>query len=343
MKTPRSRKSTKPLSYERAGVSIDAGDALVDRLRAANAGIGGFSGLFPLETKGMRNPMLVASTDGVGTKLLLAREAKALGTIGQDLVGMVVNDLLVCGARPLFFLDYYATGNLNVDEADAVIGGIRRACDDCGMELIGGETAEMPGVYKPGDFDLAGFGVGIVDRSKVIDGSGVKPGDVLVGVASSGVHSNGFSLVRAILERKRARLSRHVPQLGTTLGEALLAPTRLYARAVKKVLKRVTPRAMAHITGGGLPGNLVRVLPDDAGAVIDGKSWQVPALFQLLQKWGDVDTDEMFRVFNMGIGYVFVMRAKDAKGCCEVLRRAGEDATIIGEIVKGERRVDIIQ
>jgi len=341
MKPPNGEVQAGSLSYEKAGVSIDAGDSLVDRLRASNSGIGGFSGLFPLKLKGMKSPILVASTDGVGTKLLLARETKALGTIGQDLVGMVVNDLLVCGAKPLFFLDYYATGHLDVDEADAVIGGIRRACDECGMDLIGGETAEMPGVYKPGDFDLAGFGVGIVDREKVIDGRGVRPGDKLIGVASSGVHSNGFSLVRAILERKRARLSRKVPQLGCTLGEALLAPTRLYSRAVRKVLKRVTPRAMAHITGGGLPGNLVRVLPEGTGVVIDSSSWEIPPLFQLLQKWGEVDRAEMMRVFNMGIGYVFVVRDKDAKACCEVLRRSGEDAVIIGEVVKGERRVEI--
>jgi phosphoribosylformylglycinamidine cyclo-ligase len=339
-----SKKSTKKaarLSYRKAGVSIEAGDALVDRLRAANAGIGGFSGLFPLKTKGMRNPTLVASTDGVGTKLLLAREANALGTIGQDLVGMVANDLIVCGAKPLFFLDYYATGRLNVDEADAVIGGIRNACDECGMDLIGGETAEMPGVYKPGDFDLAGFGVGIVDRDKVVDGTDVKVGDKLIGVASSGVHSNGFSLVRAILKKKGARLSRQVPRLGMSLGEALLAPTRLYVRAVRKVMKHVRPHAMAHITGGGLPGNLVRVLPEGMGAVIDSQSWELPALFQLLQEWGRVETEEMFQVFNMGIGYVFVVRAKDAKTCCEALRRAGEDAFVIGEVVAGERRVQI--
>ncbi|MBX3728924.1 MAG: phosphoribosylformylglycinamidine cyclo-ligase [Candidatus Sumerlaeia bacterium] len=339
--TTRRSGQRKGLTYSQAGVSIAEGDALVARLAKNNKAIGGFSGLFDLNVRGMREPVLLASTDGVGTKLLVAQKLGKLDTVGIDLVAMVVNDLIVTGARPLFFLDYYATGKLTRAESDAVLAGVMAGCREADVPLLGGETAEMPGLYKPGDFDLAGFGVAVADRRRLVDGSTVQPGDVVIGVGSSGVHSNGFSLVRAIVKRARRSMGRRYEGLDATLGEALLRPTVIYVRAVRALLEAARPTAMAHITGGGLPGNVVRVLPKDARAVIDTSAWPLPPLFARLQEWGDVDRDEMFRVFNMGIGYVVVCRPGDATRCLKALEASGLPAWRIGEILRGRRGVSL--
>lgn len=335
------RNASKPLTYEGAGVSIAEGDALVARLAKSNRNIGGFSGAFPLDVKGMKRPVLLASTDGVGTKLLIAQQLRRIDTIGIDLVAMVINDLLVAGARPLFFLDYYATGKLTAAEGDAVLAGIRAGCEEAGIPLLGGETAEMPGMYAPGHFDLAGFGVGVADKSRLIDGSAVKPGDAILGIASSGIHSNGYSLVRAAVERAGLSLGRRYAPIDGKLGEVLLRPTRIYARAVAALLRVARPTAMAHVTGGGLEGNLVRVLPANARAVIDAESWEVPPIFGFLAGRGGIETAEMRRVFNMGIGYVVVCREKDAAKCLGTLRRRGEQAWRIGKIVRGRRGTEL--
>lgn len=329
------------LTYAQSGVDIGEGDAFVERLKKKVASIGGFSGAFPLELGGISEPVLLASTDGVGTKLLIAQKLGILQTIGIDLVAMVVNDLLVNGARPLFFLDYYATGRLTKAEGDAVLAGILAGCEEAQMALLGGETAEMPGLYKPGDFDLAGFGVGLADRRKLIDGSEVQPGDTVVGLASSGIHSNGYSLVRAIVKRARLGLRRTYKELDAPLGEVLLRPTQIYVRPVLTVLEKLRPAGMAHITGGGLPGNLVRVLPRGARAVLWRDSWPVPAIFERLADWGGVDDEEMARVFNMGIGYTIVCRKKDTDNCLGSLKESGVQAWQIGEIVSGRRGVVI--
>lgn len=337
--TPKAPKATKGLSYEAAGVSIREGDALVERLKKNNPSIGGFSGAFPLELKGIKKPVLLASTDGVGTKLLLAQKMEKLDTVGIDLVAMVINDLLVCGAQPLFFLDYYATGRLTAAEGDAVLAGIQRGCQQAGIPLLGGETAEMPGLYKPGDFDLAGFSVGLADRDSLIDGSEVKPGDVVVGIASSGVHSNGYSLVRAIIDRAGLDLSKHHEELGATLGEALMRPTRIYSKVVARLLDEARPRAMAHITGGGLAGNLERVLPEGCQAIIDATTWPVPPIFPFLQKHGQVAVGEMRKVFNMGIGLAVVVRPRKASACIAAAAAEGDQAWVIGSIGEGKRGV----
>ncbi len=334
------RSKTGKLSYADSGVSIEEGDALVKRLARKNKHIGGFSGAWPLATKGMRKPVLLASTDGVGTKLLVAQRAGKLDTIGIDLVAMVVNDLIVSGAKPLFFLDYYATGKLNAKESDAILRGISRGCEEAGIPLLGGETAEMPGVYEPGHFDLAGFGVAIADGAKMVDGSKVKPGNAIIGVASSGIHSNGYSLVRAAAKRARLDMKKEYG-LGASLEDVLLAPTRIYVRAVAAMMEDVRPLAMSHITGGGLPGNLVRVLPKDCMATIDARSWEAPAVFGLLREKGDIERDEMFRVFNMGIGYAIVVPKTKAKRAIAILEAQGERAWTIGEIRKGRRGVRI--
>lgn len=328
-------------TYADAGVSIAEGDAFAERLRAINPAIGGFSGGVPLSVGGMKRPFLVASTDGVGTKLLLARKLRRLDTIGIDLVAMVVNDLVVCGAKPLMFLDYYATSKLVAAEADAVVSGIVAGCAEAGSPLVGGETAEMPGLYRDGDFDLAGFAVGLVDRAAVVDGCRVRPGDVVLGLASSGVHSNGYSLVRAVVSNKRLDLAKEYDGLGEPLGDALLRPTRIYVKPILRLLKSIRPTAMAHITGGGLAGNLVRVLPDGARAVLDRASWTEPPVFRFLAERGGIDDAEMDRVFNRGVGYAVVVRRKDAASAKRILKRAGEAVFELGRIESGERGVAI--
>jgi phosphoribosylformylglycinamidine cyclo-ligase len=329
---------TTPLSYKDAGVDIDAGDALVDRIKplarrtlreGVLAGIGGFGALFEVPRR-YREPVLVSGTDGVGTKLKLAFALGRHDTIGIDLVAMSVNDVLVQGAEPLFFLDYYATGRLSVPVAAEVVRGIAAGCEQAGCALIGGETAEMPGMYAEGEYDLAGFCVGVVEKSQVIDGSSVAPGDCVVGLASSGLHSNGYSLARRIVEHAGARLDQ--PFAGRTLGDALLEPTRIYVRAVRALLAEVPVRAIAHITGGGLPGNLPRVLPAAMAARLDAAAWSRPALFDWLQSAGQVADDEMYRTFNCGIGMALVVPESDARRTIALLEAAGERAMPIGRI-----------
>lgn len=334
------RDQTPPsLTYRDAGVDIDAGEALVERIKplAARtrrpellAGVGGFGALLTLPA-GLREPVLVAGTDGVGTKLLLARELGRYDTIGVDLVAMCVNDVLCHGAAPLAFLDYYATGKLAVDEAAEVVRGIAHGCMQAGAALAGGETAELPGLYAPGDFDLAGFCIGVVERARIVDGQAVQAGDVLVGIASSGVHSNGYSLVRRLVSASNTALD--MPLEGRTLGEALLEPTRIYVNAVLSTLDTVPVHAIAHITGGGLPGNVPRVLPDGLGARIDATAFARPAVFDWLQRAGGIGEDEMWRTFNCGVGMVLVVPASAAERTVEVLQHWGETAWPIGEVV----------
>lgn len=337
------------LTYRDAGVDIDAGNELVQRIKPhvektrrpeVMASIGGFGGLFAFPVDRYKEPVLVSGTDGVGTKLKLALDMNVHDTIGYDLVGMCVNDVLVCGAEPLFFLDYYATGHLDVDVAEAVVAGIARACKDCGAALVGGETAELPGMYSGGDYDLAGFCVGAVERSEMITGETVATGDALIGIGSSGCHSNGYSLARKVVETSGASLD--TPLGETTLGLALLAPTRLYVKPVLELMKKVPIKAMAHITGGGLPENLPRVLPKGIGARIDGKSWTRPEIFAWLQEQGNIEDREMYRTFNCGLGMVLVVDADKAEQCIAELIGLGEKAWLIGETVGGSDGVELI-
>ncbi len=325
----------KDLSYRDAGVDIDAGDELVERIKPharrtlrpeVMAGIGGFGALCRIPAK-YREPVLVSGTDGVGTKLKLAFALDRHDTIGIDLVAMSVNDVLVQGAEPLFFLDYFACGRLDTDVAARVVAGIARGCELAGCALIGGETAEMPGMYREGEYDLAGFCVGVVEKERIIDGRGVAPGDTLLGLASSGAHSNGYSLSRKIVERATPALAQ--------LPFDLLEPTRIYVKPLLALLERVPVKAMAHITGGGLTGNVPRVLPAGTRAVIRKASWPRPELFQWLQREGGVAEAEMHRVFNCGIGMVLVVAAQDAERASAALRSAGETVYTIGTIEAG--------
>jgi phosphoribosylformylglycinamidine cyclo-ligase len=332
---------SKGLSYRDAGVDIDAGDALVERIKPfakrtmrpeVLAGIGGFGALCELPKK-YRHPVLVSGTDGVGTKLKLAFMLGRHDTVGIDLVAMSVNDVLVQGAEPLFFLDYFACGRLEAGVAAEVIRGIARGCEIAGCALIGGETAEMPGMYPEGEYDLAGFCVGVVEKERIIDGRSIAPGDALLGLASSGAHSNGYSLVRKILER--ARLDLTADFHGRSLGEAILAPTRIYVKPVLELIERIPVKGLAHITGGGITGNVPRMLPAGTRAVIRKASWPRPALFDWLQREGGVAEDEMHRVFNCGIGLVVAVDAADAARATELLRAAGETVYAVGAIEKG--------
>jgi phosphoribosylformylglycinamidine cyclo-ligase len=342
------------VTYKDAGVDIDAGDALVDRIapaakatarRGADAALGGFGGLFDLKACGYRDPLLVASTDGVGTKLKLAIDSKNFRTIGQDLVAMCVNDIVVQGAEPLFFLDYYATGALNVDEAAQVIEGIARACKEAGCALIGGETAEMPGLYARGDFDLAGFAVGAVERDRVLpDTQAMRPGDVLIGVASSGVHSNGYSLVRRVVENGGHSLSQAAPFGGNvSLAEALLRPTRLYVRSGLQAIRGGGVHGLAHITGGGLTDNLPRALPDDLSAEVDLSSWQLSPLFEWLMREAALDAPEMLRTFNCGIGLIAVVAPERADAVIEAFCIGGEQAFRIGTLVESKESGAVVR
>jgi phosphoribosylformylglycinamidine cyclo-ligase len=330
--------SSTPLSYKDAGVDIDAGDALVERIKplakktmreGVLAGIGGFGALFEVP-KRYKEPVLVSGTDGVGTKLKLAFGWNMHDTVGIDLVAMSVNDVLVQGAEPLFFLDYFACGKLDVDTAAAVVGGIARGCELSGCALIGGETAEMPGMYPAGEYDLAGFAVGAVEKSKILDGRSVRPGDVVLGLASSGVHSNGFSLVRKCIERAGAKLPATLD--GKPFREAVMAPTRLYVKSVLAALAKHPVKALAHITGGGLLENIPRVLPEGTAAHLKKGSWPKSELFAWLQKTAGIDDYEMNRTFNNGIGMVVVVDAANAKATAETLRQGGETVYEIGVI-----------
>lgn len=329
----------KPLSYRDAGVDIDAGGRLIDLIKPfaettrrpeVLAGLGGFGALFELPLDRYRRPVLVASTDGVGTKLKLAIEARRYDTIGIDLVAMCVNDLVVQGAEPLFFLDYYATGKLDTDAAAAVIQGIARGCEIAGAALVGGETAEMPGMYRDDDFDLAGFSVGVVEKSAIIDGSRVSAGDAVLGIASSGPHSNGYSLIRKIIDVSGARLDDSFA--GSTLGRTLLEPTRIYVKPLLTLLEDTEVHALAHITGGGLLENLPRVMPENTCAVLDAGAWRRPAIFDWLQQTGNVATHEMYRTFNCGIGMAVVIPPAAVDHAIRHLARHGETAWRIGTI-----------
>jgi phosphoribosylformylglycinamidine cyclo-ligase len=330
------------LSYRDAGVDIDAGDALVEAIKPLArptmrsevlAGIGGFGALCEVPNK-YRHPVLVSGTDGVGTKLKLAFQLARHDTIGIDLVAMSVNDVLVQGAEPLFFLDYFACGKLETRVAVDVVRGIARGCETAGCALIGGETAEMPGMYPEGEYDLAGFCVGVVERERIIDGRGIGAGDVLLGLASSGAHSNGYSLVRKILERAKPDFGAVFD--GRTLGEALLEPTRIYVKPVLSLLEQVPVKGLAHITGGGLTGNVPRVLAHGLRAVLRRKAWPMPELFRWLQAHGKVTDEEMHRVFNCGIGMVIVVAPEQAAKAVALLREAGEAAYEIGAIELGD-------
>ncbi len=340
--------NTQSLSYKDAGVDIDAGNALVDRIKhvakrtrrpEVMAGLGGFGALCELPT-GYREPVLVSGTDGVGTKLRLAMDLNIHDSIGIDLVAMCVNDLVVAGAEPLFFLDYYATGKLNVDTAASVVEGIGKGCELSCCALVGGETAEMPGMYEGEDYDLAGFCVGVAEKSELIDGSKVKAGDALIGLASSGPHSNGYSLIRKIIEVSGADLQ--APCGDTSLAQALMAPTRIYVKSLLALFKQVDVHALSHITGGGFWENIPRVLPANTKAVIDSSSWQMPEVFNWLQQNGNVAPHEMYRTFNCGVGMVISVDASEAEQALDVLRHNGEQAWLLGQIetaAAGEEQV----
>ena len=329
-----------PLTYRDAGVDIDAGDALVERIKplarrtmreGVLAGIGGFGALFEVPRR-FKQPVLVSGTDGVGTKLKLAFEWGAHDTVGIDLVAMSVNDVLVQGAEPLFFLDYFACGKLEVDVAARVVGGIARGCEESGCALIGGETAEMPGMYPPGEYDLAGFCVGAVEKDAIVDGRDIAPGDVVLGLASSGVHSNGYSLVRRIVERAGAA---GLPATldGKPFRERVMAPTRLYVKPVLALLNELRVKGMSHITGGGLVENIPRCLPEGTAAMLDAGAWPRPEIFDWLQREGGVAEAEMHRTFNCGIGFVLVVAAADSARAMQTLAAQGQSVQRIGEIV----------
>jgi phosphoribosylformylglycinamidine cyclo-ligase len=331
---------TTPLTYAAAGVSIDAGDDLVERIKpharrtmipGVLAGIGGFGALFEVP-RDLREPVLVSGTDGVGTKLKLAFTCNGHDTVGEDLVAMSVNDILVQGARPLFFLDYFACGRLDVAVAERVVAGIARGCERAGCALIGGETAEMPGMYPEGEYDLAGFAVGVVEKSCIIDGRDIAPGDVVLGLASSGPHSNGYSLIRRIVAQSGVSYDSDFE--GRSLAQTLLVPTRIYCKPVLAAQSRVRLKGLAHITGGGLVENVPRVLPESCAAQLSRGAWQRPAIFDWLQKHGQVADAEMHRVFNCGIGMVVVVAAADAQAACAAFAAEGEDCRVIGHIVE---------
>jgi phosphoribosylformylglycinamidine cyclo-ligase len=326
------------LTYKDAGVDIDAGDELVERIKPfakrtmrpeVLASIGGFGALVEVSKK-YRNPVMVASTDGVGTKLKLAFQLKRHDSVGIDLVAMSVNDILVQGAEPVFFLDYFACGKLHVDVAAQVIEGIAKGCELANCALIGGETAEMPSMYPEGEYDLAGFAVGMVEKERIVDGSTIAAGDAIIGLASSGAHSNGYSLVRKIIERSQPDLDADFH--GKPLADALMEPTRIYVKPVLALMQSARIKGMAHITGGGLLGNVPRVLPKNTMAVIDGKAWPRPPLFQWLQQHGQMPEEEMHRVFNCGIGFVLIVPREESARTVEVLRLRGETAWQIGTI-----------
>jgi phosphoribosylformylglycinamidine cyclo-ligase len=332
------------LTYRDAGVDIDAGDQLVENIKpfakktlrqGVLAGIGGFGALFEIARERYREPVLVAGTDGVGTKLKLAFELNRHATIGIDLVAMSVNDILTHGAEPLFFLDYYACGKLDVATATEVVKGIAAGCETAGCALIGGETAEMPGMYPSGEYDLAGFAVGIVEKSRIIDGSAIAEGDAVLGLASSGAHSNGYSLIRKILAVKGIDLA--APFHGRPLSEVILEPTRIYVKPVLKLIQSVTVKGLAHITGGGILENVPRVLPEGLAARIERAAWQVPPLFGWLKEQGNIADAELYRVFNCGIGMVAVVAAGDADAALKTLHAAGETAWRVGRVVKADK------
>jgi phosphoribosylformylglycinamidine cyclo-ligase len=335
-------------TYRDAGVDIDKANALVNTIKEIArqtprtrvlGDIGGFGGLYSLNTSDLEKPVLVASTDGVGTKLKIAFLMDKHDTVGIDLVAMSVNDIAVQGAKPLFFLDYLATGKLNTDTAVQIIGGIAEGCRQSNIALLGGETAEMPGMYQPGEYDLAGFAVGIVDNSKIIDGSEISVGHSVIGIASSGLHSNGFSLVRKIcFELLNLTVDTYIPELRKTLGEELLTPTRIYSETIRRLARDLPINGLAHVTGGGIPDNILRIIPEACDVVIDTKSWETPPIFGFLQEAGKISREEMLRTFNNGIGLIAVVPEKSTQDVLERLSAMEEKGYRIGEVV--ERKND---
>ena len=333
------------LTYKKAGVDIDEGDRFVSLISPlarktfrpeVMTGIGSFNALFKLDVKRYRRPVLVSGTDGVGTKLKIAFMLDRHNTVGIDLVAMCVNDILTSGSEPLFFLDYFATGKLKPEKAAEVIKGIVEGCKQAGCSLIGGETAEMPGFYPEGEYDLSGFAVGVVEEGKIIDGSKIRKGDAIIGLASNGLHSNGYSLVRKLFfDIKKMKASARIAEFGTSLGEELLKPTKIYVKAFNAIRDKVRVKGMAHITGGGIPGNLPRILPRGISAFIDEGSWPVPPVFQVIKKMGKVPVADMRMTFNMGIGYIIVIPKTEAEKTSSILKKAGYDSFVIGNIEKG--------
>ena len=359
----RSKPKGKPLTYAQSGVDIEAGDKAVDLIetmvkRTHGPRVlgkhGAFAGMFRLDyneqlfKRNYREPVLVACTDGVGTKVKLAAEMGIYNTVGIDCVAMNVNDLIVQGAEPLLFLDYLGLSKVIPEQTAQMVEGVAKGCEIAGCALLGGETAEMPDVYAPGDFDIAGFAVGVVELERAIDPTRVEKGDVIIGLASSGVHSNGYSLVRRIIQHAKLKLDKVYPELdpARTLGQVLLEPTRIYAKPIVKLLRKYTVKkivtGMAHITGSGLPGNVPRAFADEFDARIELTSWQVPPVFEFLQRQGGVERQEMFNVFNMGVGYVLIVRPSFADSIVKHLQRSGETAWIMGEIIKGNSAVQMI-
>jgi phosphoribosylformylglycinamidine cyclo-ligase len=345
------QKNNSQLTYRDAGVDIDAGNKAVELMKRhvratyrpeVLGDIGGFGGLFALNSGKYRQPVLVSGTDGVGTKLKIAFMADKHDTIGQDGVAMCVNDILVQGAEPLFFLDYLAVGKLEPEKVANIVSGVAMACRESGCALIGGETAEMAGFYPDGEYDIAGFAVGVVDRDKIITGEKIKPGDVLIGLPSSGVHSNGYSLVRKIcFDVKQFSVDTHIPELGRTLGEELLEPTRLYPKTCLPLIEKFDIHGMVHITGGGFYDNIPRVLPEDCGVEVDTAAWPELKIFGLLQEWGGVAKAEMYRTFNMGIGMILLVAAEDAAAIQADIASRGEKSYIIGKVTAGKRVVEL--
>lgn len=336
-------------AYKQAGVDIAAGNEAVERMKKhvgrtmrkeVLTGLGGFGGLFALNKEGYEEPVLVSGTDGVGTKLKLAFEMDKHDTIGIDAVAMCVNDIVVSGAEPLFFLDYLACGKLVPEKIEAIVAGVAEGCVQAGCALVGGETAEMPGMYQDGEYDIGGFAVGIVDKPKIVDGSTIRPGDAVLGLASTGVHSNGFSLVRKLLlEQKGYKLEERIEGLNGTLGEVLLEPTRIYVKSVLALLKQVEVKGMAHITGGGFLENIPRVLPEGVNVEVDYGSWPIPPIFGLMQRDGNITNNDMFRTFNMGIGMVVIVPQEQAEEAIRLAKDLGESAYLLGRVTEGEKVV----
>ena len=337
------------LTYKKAGVDINEGERFVKTItplvrKTFRSGvmtdIGSFGALFRLDRRKYREPVLVSGTDGVGTKLKIAFMMDRHDTVGIDLVAMCVNDILTCGAEPLFFLDYFATGRLNTEKAADVVKGIVEGCRQSGCALIGGETAEMPGFYEKGEYDLSGFAVGAVEQGKIIDGRRIRAGDAIIGVVSSGLHSNGYSLARKVFfETRKTSVKKALPETGRKLGEELLMPTRIYVAAFNALSRKVDIKGMAHITGGGIPGNLPRIFPEGKGAIINRNSWPVPPIFEVIRDYGDVPDEDMMKTFNMGIGFVFVVEDGKKETSLRVLRSRGFDSYLLGYVEKGIRGV----
>ncbi|MBM7616021.1 phosphoribosylformylglycinamidine cyclo-ligase [Alkaliphilus hydrothermalis] len=341
------------LTYSAAGVNTEEGQRAVNLMKEHVRGtfspqvltdIGGFGGLFKPDLTGMKEPILVSGTDGVGTKLKIAFMTDRHDTIGEDCVAMCVNDILCQGAQPLFFLDYVATGKLKAESITEIVKGVANGCKKAGCALIGGETAEMPGFYADGEYDVAGFAVGIVDQSKLITGANIEAGDVIIGLPSSGIHSNGYSLVRKLFfDVKKCSVDNKIDGLEKTLGEELLTPTKIYVKPVLELLKQIEVKGLVHITGGGFYENIPRILPEGVDASIQLGSWEIPAIFSVIQEMGNVEMDEMYKTFNMGVGMMMVVKKADTERVLEIMNNLGEKAYIIGEITEGQRQVVLCQ